>query len=378
MIFVLGVSPELLAASKQPKAKITEQPVGSTVELGDTVELHVAYTSTTAATCQWRHKKVPLAGATDVSYVIDSVLPEDAGTYDVVITNSGGATTSRTVVLAVNLAPASLPVDAVLDGSLTMRVGGDTVPSDKAYVVTGATTLQDPEAPLDTYSFTYTRQAKNKAKLVITGNFYAEDYDDDVAAQETYTLTFTGVSSDGELLATASGRGSFELPEGQSPSKLNFTAKGTIAIQMVESSAPASGSLSLRGGTLTLSESDRGATNVMGGSLSLTGSNTYTGATTINTGTLTLGSTGVITNDLGTGSLILGSTSSDSLGIGGVIYGITSLNSTIQDASFTFTGGTLDLSTINFSTGTLTLVTAIDQSVMLITVSDQSIQAPSQ
>ncbi|HEY8932109.1 MAG TPA: hypothetical protein VIM44_02220, partial [Rariglobus sp.] len=109
---------------------------------------------------------------------------------------------------------------------------------------------QDPEAPADSYTFAYTRQSSNKAKLVINGQFYDSEFGDYITSQETYTLMFTGVSSEGELLATASAKGVFILPEGYRPAKIGFTGKGSIAIQLPESSAPVSSSFS--GGTLTL------------------------------------------------------------------------------------------------------------------------------
>lgn len=329
-IFSLAGVPVSFAASKSLKAKITRQPVAVTAELGQSVELQVAYSSTTAATCQWRRNKVPLSGATDTTYVIDAVLPEDAGKYDVVITNTAGATASRTVVLTVNLAPASLPVDAVLYGDLTMRVLGESVASDGAYLVTGATTLQDPEAPTDSYTYTYARQNKTKAKLVINGSFYDEDFGDYVASQETYSLTFTGVSAEGELLATVSGKGFFTPPEGYRPSKIGFTARGTITIQVPESVAPASSST--LGGTLTLAGGNSSIvpiTNVNtgsltktgSGSLTLSGSNTYTGTTTILSGTQLGLYTGTTSSTLAlvTGSIVNTSTvGSGSLTLSGV------------------------------------------------------------
>lgn len=249
VIFSLAGVSATFAASKPPKAKITQQPVAGTVEFGQSVELHVIYSSTTTATCQWRHNGVPLAGATDTSYVIDTVLPEDAGKYDVVITNAAGATTSRTVVLAVNIAPVSLPSDTELYGNFTMLVMGESVSSDGSYLVTGATTLQDPEAPTDSYTFAYTRQPNNKARLVINGHFYDSDLGDYITSQETYTLTFTGVSSEGELLATASAKGVFVPPAGYRPSRLSFTAQGTITVKLGVSSGASFGeTLTLAGG----------------------------------------------------------------------------------------------------------------------------------
>lgn len=350
-IFSLAGVPVSFAAGKPLKAKITLQPVAGSVELGQSVELQVAYSSTTTATCQWRRNKVPLSGATDSTYVIDTVLPEDAGKYDVVITNTAGSTTSRTVVLTVNLAPVSLPVDAILYGDLTLRVLGESVESDGAYLVTGATTLQDPEAPTDSYMFTYTRQPKNKARLVINGSFYDEDLGDYVASQETYSLTFTGVSAEGELLATVSGKGFFTPPEGYLPSKVGFTARGTITLQLPESSAPVS--ISMSAATVTLAGGNSSIvpiTSVRAGSLTLSGTNTYTGTTTMSAVPTYTGTT-TINNDLLLQGAIAPSHDAFIILPGPLPLG----SASIVDAS-TVGSGSLTLSGSNTYTGTSTIL----------------------
>lgn len=343
-LFSLAGVPVSFAASKPLKAKITQQPGALTVELGQSVELQVVYSSTTTATCQWRHDKVPVSGATDSTYVIDTVLPEDAGKYDVLITNAAGVTTSRTVVLDVNIAPLSLPVDTVLYGNFTMRVAGESVSSDGAYLVTGATTLQDPEAPTDGYTFTYTRQPKNRAQLVINGHFYDSDLGDYITSQETYTLTFTGVSPDGELQATAKAKGVFIPPAGYRPAKLAFTAQGSIAVQLGASAGSASGgTLTLAGGGTTVVPST--AMNV--GSLTRTGSvsNTYAGSSTatrvsVNAGTLVMAGSSLLPGATLTTTLLGDVTTSLAQSTGGANVSITSVTTP------NFGSGVIDLSEV--------------------------------
>ncbi len=294
MLFALTGVSEVMAAPKPVKAKITRQPVASAVELGSSVTLRVVFSSPTPATCQWRRNRVPLPEATDSMYVIDTVLPEDAGSYDVLITNAAGVTASKPVVLTVNLAPASLPVDAVIHGDFTIKVPGESVSSDGAYVVTGTKTLQDPEAPDDSYTFTYKRLPKNKASLVISGSFYDEDLDANVSVKETLSLTFTGVSDDGELQANVTGKGVFTLSGGK---KINFTSTGTIALQLTDSA----GTGMTYGGSLIVNNGGSGGVVVTAATINLVnidlGSLSGSGS-----GTLLSGAQGVIS--LSPGSLV--------------------------------------------------------------------------
>lgn len=228
MMFVCG---EALAQTKVAKPKITRQPVSTTVDFGHTAVFSVNVSSPAPTTFQWRRNKLPIPDATDSSYEITTVFPEDAGKYDVVVTNAAGTAISKAATLVVNLAPASLPVDAVIYGDMRIRVFGQTEDSDGAFVVTGETTLKDPESPHDIYTFTYTRLPKNKATLVIRGSAFDSSLGGNITSVETYTLTFTGVSIDGERLATVSGKGTLVPPAGYRPAKVGFTASGTMSIE---------------------------------------------------------------------------------------------------------------------------------------------------
>ncbi len=54
---------------------------------------------------QWRHNFVPIMGATNPTLVINPALPADAGTYDVIVSNSCGSTSSNPAVLTVSGGP---------------------------------------------------------------------------------------------------------------------------------------------------------------------------------------------------------------------------------------------------------------------------------
>lgn len=254
MLLVFGGVPEVLAQAKVPKVKITGQPASVVAELGQAVVFSVSYTSTTAVTFQWRLNKRPLQGETSSTLVIDQAMPGIAGKYDVVITNGAGATASKAATLTVNLAPSSLSLDDIIQGSFTLKVAGETFDSDGAFIVTGTNTLQDPEAPSDTYTFTYKRLPKNKATLVINGRFYDSELGGYITSVETHSLTFAGVVPDGRLVANDSLKGYLLPPIGYQQKKLNFTGKGVLAVETEDSadlaySSSAGGSLVLSSGT---------------------------------------------------------------------------------------------------------------------------------
>ncbi|MDF3058831.1 MAG: hypothetical protein K0R17_3046 [Rariglobus sp.] len=361
MLFSLGGIQEAFAAAKPAKAKITQQPVARTAELGQTVQFKVVFSSKTTATCQWRRNKKAISGATATTYIIDTVLPEDAGNYDVVITNAGGATTSRTVLLTVNLAPASLPVDAVIHGDFSLRILGETEQSDGAFVVTGKKTLQDPEAPSDVYTFTYSRQSKNKAGLVIRGRFYDADLGDYITSVETHSLTFTGVSSEGELLATSVLKGTFTPPAGYRPAKLNFTGKGTISIQL--EAGASTGGTSVTGATVTVGHInttiESGLVKMGGAALTLVDP---VAQGTTNAGSLVLNSSTVALTGAGLNVF------NGSLNSGGGVLTLNTTGLTLNTAGLvTFDAVTLDLSGFDLS------MTTVESFVLTTGTSEQTL-----
>jgi hypothetical protein len=86
---------------------ITEQPQTLTAFSGQMVTLHVTATGSPAPGYQWRKGGVDISGATSASYTIPSALPADAGTYDVVVSNTLGSVTSTGAILTVT---ATLPL----------------------------------------------------------------------------------------------------------------------------------------------------------------------------------------------------------------------------------------------------------------------------
>ena len=296
VMVALGGASEALAQGKPKKPRITQQPSAQTVELGDSVVFTVGFDSTTSATCQWRRNKVPLPDATDTTYVIDTVLPEDAGKYDVVVTNAAGAKSSRAVKLTVMLAPESLPVDTVIFGSTTLRAKGFSEQVEGSYLVSGPGTFQDPEDPSDSSTFTYVRLPKDKARLTISGSYYEPEVGGYITTQETHNLKFIGVSEEGELLATTSIKGFLAPPAGYRPARIGVTGKGVLAIQLADVVVGGSlgGTLVIGGGDTTIPPGS-GAPGSGTGSLNIGGGGPEFSEDELSAGGFVIGEDGVLT-----------------------------------------------------------------------------------
>ncbi|MFA6961628.1 MAG: immunoglobulin domain-containing protein [Opitutaceae bacterium] len=230
----LGVVDGFAATAKPAKAKITLQPVKQTLELWDTLTLTVGVSSTTMVSYQWRFNKTPINGANAATYSLEEFTAASAGKYDVVITNDGGSVTSRTVVISINLAPASLPVGTALYDQITGRILKETIESDGSLLVTGADTITDPEDETGNYSFKYKRINSTHATLVITGDFYDADFGGRIGTTVSYKLMFTGVAPEREREFKCSGKGVYILPKGYKPAKIPFTFSGKTSIDLPE------------------------------------------------------------------------------------------------------------------------------------------------
>ncbi|WP_160164681.1 LamG-like jellyroll fold domain-containing protein [Pedosphaera parvula] len=106
-IFTNGI-PTPPVIIKPSVTSLTTQPGDPTngVYQGDTVSFTVVATGTTPLSYQWRKNGAPVSSVTNPSavsnvFTLAKVQPADAGSYTVVITNSGGAVTSSIVQLTV-------------------------------------------------------------------------------------------------------------------------------------------------------------------------------------------------------------------------------------------------------------------------------------
>ena len=88
---------------------ITSQPQSQTTTLAQSVTFSVTTGPSSATpTYQWRKTGTPISGATNSSLVINSVQPESAAAYDVVVSNSAGSTTSSAASLSLSKILATL------------------------------------------------------------------------------------------------------------------------------------------------------------------------------------------------------------------------------------------------------------------------------
>ena len=85
---------------------ITAQPQAQTVVQGASPTFTVAASGTPAPGYQWRFNGTSLSGASASAYTVTNASPANAGSYTVVVTNSGGSVTSAVAALTVNVPPA--------------------------------------------------------------------------------------------------------------------------------------------------------------------------------------------------------------------------------------------------------------------------------
>ncbi len=117
---------------------IATGPSSQAATVGDGVTFSVAATGAPAPSYQWRKGGAPIAGATDASYVLPSVLVADAGSYDVVVKNMLGTVTSPPAVLTVNPAAAAVTLGDLIqtyDGTPRV-VAVTTIPAGLPYAIT--------------------------------------------------------------------------------------------------------------------------------------------------------------------------------------------------------------------------------------------------
>ncbi len=88
------------------------------MNVGDPVTFTVVASGTAPLSYQWRKNGTNIGGATGSSYDIASAAPGDAGTYDVVVTNSCGSVDSNDATLTVNGGGGCEPCDTNCDGSI--------------------------------------------------------------------------------------------------------------------------------------------------------------------------------------------------------------------------------------------------------------------
>ena len=102
---------------------ITAQPASLTVTAGQTAAFTVAASGTAPLSYQWRKNGTNIAGATSGSYTTSATTTSDSGsTFEVVVSNSAGSTTSASAKLTVS-GSATAPSITTQPTSQTVSVG---------------------------------------------------------------------------------------------------------------------------------------------------------------------------------------------------------------------------------------------------------------
>ncbi len=180
-----------------PAPVITSQPYGSYVAVGGSAYFYV-YTSGSGLTYQWRFEGVDIPGATGYSLSLSNLTAEMFGTYDVVVSNAGGAVTStpaelrEVVPVAITMQPVSATTPAGTTATFTIAATGTPAPQYRWY--------QKP--PGYTYWFEVYGEGGGSGTLVVAASSLAmsgtqyrcavwSDYSSSIVS-DTVVLTVTG------------------------------------------------------------------------------------------------------------------------------------------------------------------------------------------
>ncbi len=128
---------------------ITTHPASQSVALGGSVTFSITASGTAPFTYQWRKNEQPINAATNSTLTLANVQSTDAGSYDVVVTNSVGSVTSNAATLT-PVAVTSITwnfTTAAPSSTLPAGVTGGTIAQGGNV---GTTTLIDSSTPVST------------------------------------------------------------------------------------------------------------------------------------------------------------------------------------------------------------------------------------
>ena len=166
---------EFVASQPCAPPTITGLPVDQTVCAGPPATFTVIAEGEGTLEYQWRHDESPIAGATDNSYTITTVQLTDAGSYDVLITDECGSTTSP---------PAELTV-AVLEVVITA--------SPSLIVCEGTEVTLDAGPDYVSYLWSPTEQTTSSIQVQEQGTYTVKVIDAD-GCEGTANVTVTTLS----------------------------------------------------------------------------------------------------------------------------------------------------------------------------------------
>jgi hypothetical protein len=218
---------------------ITTQPSSETVAAGATASFEVVASGSGTLTYQWYKDSSAISGATSSAYSIASAASSDAGSYDVVVTDSGGSTTSNSATLTVGSTTAACDttyVDSVLaavssfesalgtsltsqtlyDASTYSTSQLDVYKTDWSNLPPGAIAFSRPGITLSQLSSSSQIEAFNALVKAALGAGGLADFEGVLAADDYlgYTLNANGYGADlyhVALVGTPSETGSWTL-----------------------------------------------------------------------------------------------------------------------------------------------------------------------
>jgi hypothetical protein len=103
---------------------IATQPVSQVLTAGQAASFTVSATGGGTLAYQWRKGGTAITGATSANYTIAATSAEDAGSYDVLVSNSAGSVTSAAATLTVATA-SGVPAILAQPASQSVAVGSD-------------------------------------------------------------------------------------------------------------------------------------------------------------------------------------------------------------------------------------------------------------
>jgi len=166
---------------------IKSQPASQSVSTGTSVTFSVIAYGAATLNYQWRKGGVNISGATSSTYSIASAVASNAGSYDVVVTNSKGSATSTA---------ATLSVTQTSTGTMTT----DTVATAQAFYNTLSSTQQS--TILKTWSLDTARKWSNLPSGFVARNGVAWSELSTAQKAAAQTLIAAAVGSTGATLFT--------------------------------------------------------------------------------------------------------------------------------------------------------------------------------
>lgn len=139
--FVAATEVQIQTSSPVPVANITRQPANQSGSIGGSATFSVAATSSGALSYQWRKDGIDLVGQTNSTLVLNNITPPQAGSYCVVVSNSGGSVTSTSATLTV-IPSGPLPQITTQPVGARAIVGSTTTLSVTAVSSNGPVTYQ--------------------------------------------------------------------------------------------------------------------------------------------------------------------------------------------------------------------------------------------